>query len=295
MAGTDPYGLFYSGSGITVIGPDQIRPPVGAGELVNPPGYGLRPTLLAPDMPGYNEVVAWVEALSAVAKSNAERGVNHGGGIVGALEQVAAFLQGYQEGGNDGAILILDHLTLGLVPGLNDAAEQIRTANAGSMAYTVADWSAAVGTTTLPGVGGLKALGIGAKAAKATKAAGASTAAIKASRAAQGAKTIGATGKIGEQALKKLGGKSQQSFRTSKGWRYVDQLVDGVAHESKVGYTTLNKKIQTQIQKDAELIRNKEIKGAVWHFFVSPKTGAGGPSAPLLEALRGNGIGVVIH
>jgi hypothetical protein len=186
MAGTDPYGLFYSGSGITVIAPDQIRPPLGAGELVNPPGYGLRPTLLAPDMPGYNEVVAWVEALSAVAKSNAERGVNHGGGIVGALEQVAAFLQGYQEGGNDGAILILDHLTLGLVPGLNDAAEQVRTANAGSMAYTVADWSAAVGTTTLPGVGGLKALGIGAKAAKATKAAKAAGAAAGAAGAAGG-------------------------------------------------------------------------------------------------------------
>ena len=30
MAGTDPYGLFYSGSGITVIAPDQIRPPVPA-------------------------------------------------------------------------------------------------------------------------------------------------------------------------------------------------------------------------------------------------------------------------
>jgi hypothetical protein len=142
-------------------------------------------------MPGYNEVVAWVEALSAVAKSNADRGVNHGGGIVGALEQVAAFLQGYQEGGNDGAILILDHLTLGLVPGLNDAAEQVRTANAGSWAYTVADWSAAVGTTTLPGVGGLKALGIGAKTAKGAKAAGG--AAKAANAAAKGAKAARAS------------------------------------------------------------------------------------------------------
>ena len=71
MAGTDPFGLFYSGSGITVIAPDQIRPPVGASELVNPPGYGLRPTLLPPGMPGNNEVLAWAEALSAIAKSNA--------------------------------------------------------------------------------------------------------------------------------------------------------------------------------------------------------------------------------
>jgi hypothetical protein len=291
--------LFYSGSGITVIAPDQIRPPVPAHELVQPPRYGLKLAAIWPGSPGYDEILAQAEALSAIARSNAERGVDEGGGVWGALEQIGAFFVGFEEGLNDGRILILDNLTCGWVPGLNTMAAQVRTANAGSMAYTVADWSATVGTTLMPGAGALKMLGIGSKTVKAAggaaKAAAASTAAIKASRAAQGAKTIGATGKIGEQALKKLGGKSQQSFRTSKGLRYVDQLVDGVAHESKVGYTTLNKKIQTQIQKDAELIRNKEIKGAVWHFFVSPKTGAGGPSAPLLEALRGNGIGVVIH
>jgi RHS repeat-associated protein len=172
MAGTDPYGLFYSGSGITVIGPDQIRPPVGANELVNPPGYGLRPTLLAPDMPGYNEVVAWVEALSAVAKSNADRGVNHGGGIVGALEQVAAFFVGMHEGQVDGAILILDNFTCGWVPGLNRAANQVRTANAGSWAYTVADWSAAVGTTLLPIGAPVKMAGITGRAVGATARAG---------------------------------------------------------------------------------------------------------------------------
>jgi hypothetical protein len=43
-----------------------------------------------------------------------------------------------------------------------------------------------VGTTTLPGVGGLKALGIGAKAAKATKAAKAAGAAAGAAGAAGG-------------------------------------------------------------------------------------------------------------
>jgi hypothetical protein len=117
-------------------------------------------------MPGYNEVVAWVEALSAVAKSNADRGVNHGGGIVGALEQVAAFFVGMHEGQVDGAILILDNFTCGWVPGLNRAANQVRTANAGSMAYTVADWSAWVGTTTLPVGAVLKLAGIGAKALK---------------------------------------------------------------------------------------------------------------------------------
>jgi len=46
---------------------------------------------------------------------------------------------------------------------------------------------------------------------------------------------IGATGKVGETALKQLGGESQVYFKTSLGGRYVDQLVDKVAHESKVG------------------------------------------------------------
>jgi hypothetical protein len=166
MAGTDPYGLFYSGSGITVIAPDQIRPPVGASELVNPPGYGLRPTLLPPHMPGYNEVLAWAEALSAIARSNAERGVDYrrdqsGFSAVGAFEGLA-----------DGAILIANSFACGWVPGLNRAAEQVRTANAGSMAYTVSDWSATVGTTLLPIGGTLKFLGFGAKAAKGAKAAG---------------------------------------------------------------------------------------------------------------------------
>ncbi|MCX5651685.1 MAG: hypothetical protein NTU45_09900, partial [Planctomycetota bacterium] len=172
MAGTDPYGLFYSGSGITVIAPDQIRPPVGASELVNPPGYGLRPTLLPPGMPGNNEVLAWAEALSAIAKSNAERGVDFGGGAAGFVGQVMAFYIGMQEGQRDGAILIANSFACGWVPGLNDAADQVRTANASSTAYTVSDWSATVGTTLLPIGGTLKFLGFGAKAAKGAKAAG---------------------------------------------------------------------------------------------------------------------------
>jgi hypothetical protein len=173
MAGTDPYGLFYSGSGITVIAPDQIRPPVPAHELVQPPRYGLKLAAIWPGSPGYDEILAQAEALSAIAKSNAERGVDEGGGVWGALEQIGAFFVGFEEGLNDGRILILDNLTCGWVPGLNTMAAQVRTANAGSMAYTVADWSAAVGTTLMPGAGALKMLGIGSKTAKAAKTAGA--------------------------------------------------------------------------------------------------------------------------
>jgi RHS repeat-associated protein len=113
------------------------------------------------------------------------------------------------------------------------------------------------------------------------------------SGAARGA--IGATGRIGEAALRQLGGESQVFFRTSQGARYVDQLVNGVANESKVGYQTLTKNLATQIAKDAELIQSGQIQGAAWHFFQSPLTGLGGPSGPLANALRQAGIQIIIH
>jgi len=72
-------------------------------------------------------------------------------------------------------------------------------------------------------------------------------------------------------------------------------LVGRVAHESKVGYAALTSEIQRQIAKDVELISTRRIDGAVWHFFESPLTGAGGPSGPLRQALESAGIGIVIH
>ena len=106
---------------------------------------------------------------------------------------------------------------------------------------------------------------------------------------------IGSTGRVGEDALKKLGGESQHRFETSKGTRIVDQFVDGVAHESKVGYQSLTNRIKTQIQKDAELIKTKEIDDATWHFYESPVTGKCGPSKPLVDELKKNDIKVEIH
>jgi hypothetical protein len=108
-------------------------------------------------------------------------------------------------------------------------------------------------------------------------------------------KPIGWTGQIGENELRKLGGQSQVFFRTSQGGRYVDQLVNGIAHESKVGYQTLTQSIQRQIAKDVELMATGQIKAAVWHFFTSPVTGQGGASAGLTQALQKAGIQIVIH
>lgn len=107
---------------------------------------------------------------------------------------------------------------------------------------------------------------------------------------------IGATGTIGEDALKLLGGESQKFFRTPFGPRFVDQFANGIIHESKVGYVSLTSAVRRQIQKDAWLIRNSDdISGGAWHFFQSPMTGRGGPSEPVREALDKAGISVVEH
>lgn len=106
---------------------------------------------------------------------------------------------------------------------------------------------------------------------------------------------IGSTGKIGEDALKLLGGESQVFFKTSKGARFVDQLVNGIANESKVGKTSLTKDVITQIAKDVELMKTEKIEGAVWNFFRSPVTGEIGATKPLLQALKDAGIKAVLH
>lgn len=99
-----------------------------------------------------------------------------------------------------------------------------------------------------------------------------------------------------EELARLVGGDSQQYKMTSLGRRFIDQLSpDNIAHESKVGYTTLTQRVKTQILKDAELIKTEEINGAHWHFFTSGVTGKGGASQQLLDFLTENGIKYTIH
>jgi hypothetical protein len=106
---------------------------------------------------------------------------------------------------------------------------------------------------------------------------------------------IGATGQIGETALAQLGGKSQVFFQTSQGGRYVDQLVGGIANESKVGYQSLSSSMRTQVMKDVELMGTGKIDGAIWNFYRSPVTGKIGPSGPLGDLLNQNNIPFGLH
>jgi hypothetical protein len=76
--------------------------------------------------------------------------------------------------------------------------------------------------------------------------------------------------------------------------RIFDVLVDGVAHESKVGYKTVSE-VERQARSDGYLIRSGALKGAHWHFFASPHTNNAGASPALLDLLEEQGIQYTIH
>lgn len=104
------------------------------------------------------------------------------------------------------------------------------------------------------------------------------------------------SGKAAEEFLAKTYGGIQQVFKnTSLGGRFIDNLVDGVAREAKVGRTSLTKRVQKQIAKDLELMNTpgSGVTSVEWHFFQG-KTGIG-PTKQLLKALEEAGITVVIH
>jgi RHS repeat-associated protein len=103
-------------------------------------------------------------------------------------------------------------------------------------------------------------------------------------------------GQVGENFLRDTYGGVQQVFRqTSTGARYIDNLVDGIAMESKVGKTSLTSRVRSQIAKDVELMNTpgSGVTSVQWHFFPG-KTGAG-PTAPTREALEQARIEIVIH
>lgn len=103
-------------------------------------------------------------------------------------------------------------------------------------------------------------------------------------------------GAIGEKFLARTyGGEQQVSKTTSMGTRRLDNLVDGIAQESKVGRTALTTRIEAQIVKDVELMADRAsgVTAVEWHFF--PGTSGLGPTAPLANRLLNCGITVCLH
>ncbi|HYE71050.1 MAG TPA: RHS repeat-associated core domain-containing protein, partial [Aquabacterium sp.] len=110
---------------------------------------------------------------------------------------------------------------------------------------------------------------------------------------------IGETGRIGELAigdvLRPLGGLDEQTFMTPWNARVVDWILNGVAYESKVGYTSLTDFVRLQIQKDVWLREAGYVNSVEWHFFGSPITNRVGLSKPLQDELTANGIQFFVH
>ena len=106
-------------------------------------------------------------------------------------------------------------------------------------------------------------------------------------------KSARALGKWGEsrlaQVLNWAGSKPANPFPTSLGPRYVDRLVEGVAHEAKAGANVkLTQALETQVLKDVELIEVGQIKGAHWHFFQAVEK-------DVLDFLEMHGIKYTVH
>lgn len=86
-----------------------------------------------------------------------------------------------------------------------------------------------------------------------------------------------------------LGVKPASAFKTPFGARFADNMLNGIAYESKAGLNVkLTSSIEKQITKDAWLIRNGRIKGAEWHFWR-------GADSKLIQALQNAGIKPVVH
>jgi RHS repeat-associated protein len=102
-----------------------------------------------------------------------------------------------------------------------------------------------------------------------------------------------------EDTLKEIGGRAQEPFNTSSGPRIVDAYnpETEVAAESKSGFVQYSERIITQIEKDAELLRNPNvpIKEYIWRFYRSPYTGRIGADPRVLQLLEDNGIKWILN
>jgi RHS repeat-associated protein len=102
-------------------------------------------------------------------------------------------------------------------------------------------------------------------------------------------------GQMGEITVRLIYGGDRQTFHTPLGIRFVDNLADGVAYESKVGYKTADNFTQLQFEKDLYLLDNGLVDEVVWTFFKSPETGKVGASKGLLnlfEQAQRNGFNI---
>lgn len=106
-------------------------------------------------------------------------------------------------------------------------------------------------------------------------------------------KATKALGEWGEarlaQVLGNAGTKPAGAFKTAYGNRFVDRLVNGVAHEAKAGLNVkLTPSIRKQVLKDVDLINSGQVRDVHWHFFQ-------GAESKTLDFLSQHGIKYTVH
>ncbi|MFA7497823.1 MAG: hypothetical protein WCY76_03865 [Leucobacter sp.] len=115
-------------------------------------------------------------------------------------------------------------------------------------------------------------------------------------------------GPAGENSLQQMLGKNGATVETqvkastrgcvkvcNPNARVFDAVVDGVAHESKVGFKSLDSLVRAQINSDAYLVEIGVIKKAHWHFYPSAHTSQVGATKQVLDLLEEKGIKYTIH
>ncbi|TDU16415.1 hypothetical protein [Bacillus sp. BK450] len=95
-------------------------------------------------------------------------------------------------------------------------------------------------------------------------------------------------GGVGHKVYKNVRVYDHKKGKWIKEKRIVDAYVPStrVAHESKVGYTSLSNFVRKQIDKDVALRKAGQVDGVKWHFFKSAKTGKIGATKNLREYLK---------
>lgn len=112
-------------------------------------------------------------------------------------------------------------------------------------------------------------------------------------------------GSTGERWLTNLlpGSRTQVVLRTEgcvdvcnpSNVRRLDNVIDGVAHEAKVGFKYLTPEMERQIRSDAYLIETGALEGAHWHFLASAHTSKIGADDRVFDLLEEVSIQFTIH
>lgn len=89
------------------------------------------------------------------------------------------------------------------------------------------------------------------------------------------------------------GGEIEKNFRVTGGLRRVDVVSEETIIESKVGRTSLDKRVRQELARDVKILRSGQAEKAEWRFSRSDVTGKGGPTAPLRNKLEKFGIDIV--